>query len=187
MKNQFKKLKIASIMIAIAALTGCPESDDRKSSSHSQQQFIHVGPNWDALQKLDSNSSKFKIKPTIKKNFILGDDISFTLKSPKAGRLWVVFVDPNDEVNLLFPNPKQTDNTIAANKVITLPPKDGDWGVLAVEPTGQTIVSFIVTTGETDLNDVLSSSTKETMNEALSLIDASKQWSINTQIVTVKK
>ena len=181
-----------SALIAIMSLTACIEKDENASNDQSNStsqsvQYIHVGPNWDALQKLDTSTSKFKIKSNIKKSYKVGDKITASISSARSGKLWVVFVDPNDEVSMMFPNPQAQDNEIEANKTIKLPQPDSGWAIEAAEPLGQTIVSFIVTTGDLDLYDVLSSNDESTMNEALSIIDTSDQWSIQTHVVTVKK
>ena len=177
------------ILIAVALLiSACNQQTTSTGDDNKDDvQYIHVGPNWDALQKLDTSTSKFDIKTNIKKSYKLGDEITASVKSPRDGKLWVVFVDPNDEVSMMFPNGKSPNNEIEAGKSIKLPEPDSGWAIQAGEPTGQTIVSFIVTTGDLDLFDVLNSNTESTMNEALTLIDNSDQWSIKTHVVTVKE
>lgn len=195
MKNllNIKPILKLSALLAMISLTACFEKEDStnndqsNSATQSDVQYIHVGPNWDALQKLDTSTSKFKIKSSIKKSYKVGDKITASISSKRAGKLWVVFVDPNDEVSMMFPNAQSEANEIEANKTIKLPQPDSGWAIQAAEPLGQTIVSFIVTTGDLDLYDVLSSSNESTMNEALNIIDTSDQWSIQTHVVTVKK
>ncbi|MEZ5471334.1 MAG: DUF4384 domain-containing protein [Marinicella sp.] len=183
-----KKLNYLFIIAAILSIAACKQqADSTNVANNNDVQYIHVGPNWDALQKLDTSSSKFSITSKIKKSYQLGDQITASVKSDRSGKLWVVFVDPNDEVTLMFPNAKSPDNEIGAGKTIKLPEPDSGWAIQAGEPIGQTIVSFIVTTGDVDLFDVLNSSTESTMNEALTLVDTSDQWSIETHVVTVEK
>ncbi len=180
-------LKTTILFTAFFSLMACNQDKNQSNNTQTDDvKYIHVGPNWDALQKLDTSTSKFDIKTSIKKSYNLGDEITASVKSPRDGKLWVVFVDPNDEVSMMFPNPKSPDNEIEAGKSITLPEPDSGWAIQAGEPTGQTIVSFIVTTGDVDLFDVLNSSSDTTMNEALTIIDTSDQWSIKTHIVNVK-
>jgi len=187
------KIKLLSLIMAMLLLNACQDQNNNptdaqvNNASNDDVKYIHVGPNWDALQKLDVSTSKFKIKTSIKKSYKVGETISVTAKSARSGQLWVVFVDPNDEVSMMFPNKQAPNNTITADKLITLPGDNSDWAIQASEPLGQTIVSFIVTTGEVDLNDVLSSNNESTMNEALSILDTSNQWSIQTHVVSVSE
>lgn len=190
MKNTITKL-IALCLILVLTACNQQQSEPQKTQSpvagtQDTVKYIHVGPNWDALQKLDTSTSKFKISGQIDKSYKLGDKINATITSTRSGKLWVVFVDPNDEVSMMFPNKIANDNNIEANKPITIPGDNPDWSIQAGEPAGQTIVSFIVTTGNVDLKDVLNSGKQSAMKEALKIVDTSDQWSIQTHIVSVE-
>ena len=184
-------IKLLTITLVLV-LTACPQKDEQAQdkppgdNSSTHVEYIHVGPNWAALQKLDTKKSQFELNTSIKKVYKIGEEITMTVKSERTGKLWVVFVDPNDEVTLMFPNKQDADNTIKAKQLITLPESiDSGWAVRAGEPLGQSIVSFILTTGDVDLSQVLSTNNENTVSKALSMVDTSNQWAIQTHVVSV--
>jgi len=175
--NIMKLLKNIVIgLLVVVGLTACNEKDN----------YVKVGPNWDALYKLDEKKSSFDIHIKLKKSYLLGDEMTLSVTSPKEGKLWVVYVDPNDKVSLMYPNPMVTDNTIKASNKLTIP-ADNSWAVEAVEPLGHSLIAFIVTTGDGDLMDVFKSSESKGISKAIRLVEATPAWSMEKHVVEVKK
>ncbi len=165
----------ASLVIVLIVLTGCKEKE-----------YIHVGPNWNALNKLESSENQFEVTGKVADSVKLGDSLQFDVTSERAGRLWVVQVDSNDAVNVLIPNDVYTNNTITANETLTLPPSDASWEMYADEPKGSSIIAFIVTTGNTDIRDVLGGG-GDSMDKALRITRVAESWGIDKHVVDVKE
>lgn len=149
-----------------------------------EEKYIHVGPNWAALNDLKPSDKTFGVDARGERDLKLGDEITFTVTSTKAGKLWVVQVDPKDRVTLLFPNEQAKENALSANKPFNVPPKDANWDITAGEPAGKSIVAFIVTTGGTDLQDVLGQ--QKNMTKALRLVERTPAWGLEKVVVDVK-
>jgi hypothetical protein len=170
--NVFKK--IAAIVLFSSALAACGENE-----------YVHVGENWDALNQLNSEKAGFDVIVKLKKSFMVGDEMQLSVTSPKDGKLWVIYVDPNDKVNMMFPNDFAQDNTIKAKKPIALP-TSADWAIEAFEPKGHSLIAFIVTTGDTNLNDVFSQAESEGVSKALRLVRSQGDWAMEKHVVEVK-
>ncbi len=153
-------------------------------TSCKQEEYVHVGSNWDALHKLKAPENTFNVRVSGVKKAKLGDDLSFKVTSDKSGKLWIVQADPGDELTILFPNEKMHDNTISAGKSVQVPPKDADWSIEASEPAGKSIVAFVVTTGDINIADVLSG--EKDMSKALRIVDKSDEWGIEKMVVDIK-
>lgn len=146
-------------------------------------EYVHVGPNWDELNNIKSSKKTFKVKATLKDKLKLGDKLEFEINSEQTGKLWIVRVDPNDEVQMLFPHDHAKDNTINANKSMNIPSKTARWHLEASKPVGKSIVAFIVTTGDTSLADVINK--QKSMPKALRLVESSPQWGIDKHVIDV--
>ena len=104
---KFKQILFPALIIFIAVFLGANALADEKGI-----QYIHVGPNWAAVNELPPSQKTFRVKVYGKERYQMGDEISFSVKSKKDGRLWVVQVDSTDNMTLLFPNPGAGDNRI---------------------------------------------------------------------------
>ncbi len=169
-----KQYIIASLILfmTISGLIGCKE------------EYIHVGANWDALYKLKAPEKTFSVGVRGKEQAKLGDDLSFKVASEKNGRLWIVQVDPDDSLTLLFPNEKMSDNAISADKSLVIPPENADWGIEASKPIGKSIVAFFVTTGDTDIHDVLSQG--KDISKAIRLVQDSDEWGVEKLVIDIE-
>lgn len=165
--------KVAALIILPIVLVGCGEKE-----------YVHVGPNWDALHELSNEKAGFDVKVKLKKSFMVGDEMKLSVTSPKDGKLWIVYVDPNDKVNVMFPNEFATDNSIKAKKALSLP-TSSDWAIEAFEPKGHSLVAFIVTTGNTNLSDVFAQADTKGVSKALRLVRTQGEWAMEKHIVKV--
>lgn len=124
----------------------------------NQKEYVHVGENWAALNNLNPSRSSFSVNARTHSSYQLGEDLNFQITSARDGRLWVVRVDPDDEAVVLYPNAYTGDNTVLAGENVQIPPAGADWALEASEPLGESIVAFIVTTENTDIEEVLNAS-----------------------------
>lgn len=147
--------------------------------------YVHVGPNWDSIHKLASNDRSFNVTAYGAGSVRLGDRVRFSVTSAKSGRLWVVRVDPNDEIGVLFPNNVSGTNWIDAGKTVSVPPAGENWDILADRPVGLSTVAFIVTDPDTDLSDVLGGQ-NASMSKAISFVQTRPSWGIDHIVVDVQ-
>jgi hypothetical protein len=76
-----------------------------------------------------------------------GDLLTATVRSERAGYLYLFNVDVDGEVTCLFPNKSQSNNKIEANTDIVVPdPNKPDFRIRVDEPTGRELLKAIVTT-----------------------------------------
>ncbi len=120
-----------------------------------QQKYVHVGKNWDEVYHMSPPEKSFRVKAKGDRAAALGEEMQFSVESERTGRLWVLQVGPDDRATVIYPNEVATENRITANEVVEIPPDGAEWAIVAEEPAGETILAFVVTTGDLDLEDVL--------------------------------
>lgn len=161
------------ILMALAALlVGCP----------SKTEYIHVGPNWAALQDLEPENT-FRFGLSTPDQVVLGDAYEIRVTSARAGRLWVIQVDGEDRVDVLFPNAHERDNSVEADATVRVP-GDGARFELNAEDPGLSYIAAILTQGDTSL-DVVFTQGKEQMQEAIRIARQADAWAIERRIVEV--
>jgi hypothetical protein len=151
--------------------------------------YENIGPNRAALYDLKSSDRAFKVEVTGVDVASMGDLLTFQVRSEEAGRLWVLQVDPEDNLSVIFPNKYTGENHIAPGENIHIPPKGADWVIEAWEPVGQSILAFIVTQGEADLDEVFGQQKNMAgdMDKALNIVTASPNWGLEKMVVDVKR
>ncbi len=168
--------KIMPIMLGLIlalGLVGC-----------ATQQYVHVGENWAALNNLEPSGNVFRVMAWGPETIQVGEQINFRILSAEPGRLWVVQVDPEDNLSLLFPNDLSRNNTINDNVEVHIPPADAAYSIEASEPAGRSVVAFIVTQGSTDLNEALTQ--KDGLAKALELVRDDPAWGLRKLVIDVK-
>lgn len=153
-------------------------------ASDKAVEFVHVGPNWAALNALRAPGNSFPVSVRGETNLKLGENLRFLVKSAKEGKLWVVQVDPKDRISILVPNSHLRDNKIPANKAIAIPSDGSAFSIQATEPKGKSILCFIVTTGNTDLREALGSG--KAIAKALTVVETAPAWSFRNVVVDVR-
>ena len=149
-----------------------------------KKEYVHVGSNWDAINKLQKPENTFSVQVAGTGSVKVGEPLRYTVTSEKNGKLLVVQVDPKDEVSMLFPNSKARDNSIQANNPLTVPPADDSWSIVADEPKGESIVVFVVTTGDTDIDDVINN--EKSMKKAIRVVEKAESWGFSKKVVEVR-
>ncbi len=108
------------------------------------------------LSQLNAHLSAPKLKVEQPNGiYRIGDPIRFRVTSAQTGQLWVVQIDPADNVTLLYPTATNTDNRISANLATDLPNASWQREWLAGQPMGESQVAFIVTPLNKTLDDVM--------------------------------
>ena len=148
-------------------------------------EYVHVGANWDALQTLEPPDETFDVEVRANDRYEVGEKLSVRVQSAKAGRVWIVRVDPDDEVSLIFPNQFAKDNAIEAGEWLSIPAEGSRWSLEADEPVGASMVAAIVTVGDADLDDVLGS--EKSIPKALRLVEADPSWAVAKKVIEVEK
>lgn len=162
------------VCFALVLFAGCAKT-----------QYVHVGANWNAVHNLKESEKGFRVVVEGPVVANLGDDLSFTVTSEKSGRLWVVRVDPNDALGMLFPNQLSGTNWIDAGKIVHLPGKNAQYAIATEKPKGVSTIAFIVTDPDTDLSAVLTGQ-QASMEKALSIVRTMPSWGISHLVVDVK-
>lgn len=171
-------LRIIFAIAVLCLISGC---NDENSSSNVE--YVHVGPNWDAVHNLPPSDKTFKVKIKTSQKIKEGETLKFSVNSEKKGELWIVQVDPEDRVTLLYPNEADKNNTIEKTAWVSIPADDKDYEIAAGKPYGKSTIAVIVTTRHTDLDDVLGA--MKNMSKALVLLETEPSWGIGHVVVDV--
>ncbi len=178
-----KTIIISLLLMACLSFLGCKEQEQQQATSPAPQtEYIHVGPNWNAVYTINEPDNKVDISVKSKEKLKVGEQMTFSVKAQKGGRLWVLQVDPDDNVTTLFPNKLDKNNAIKANQAFTLPPDGANWSIAASKPTGKSVVAFIVTTGDADLSDAMAS---KNMKKSLQIVEQAPAWGIAKVVIDV--
>ncbi len=146
--------------------------------------YVHVGPNWEALNELSEGDGGVTVTVDVDQAaFKIGEQFRFRVTSSAQGRLWAVFVDPDDRTSLLHPLRPGDANEIDAGTVVEIPDPAAGVAIEAVEPPGPSVVAFIVTTGNLDLFDALREG--GSVSKALHLVEESGHWGIAKRVVEI--
>ena len=176
-KKNIKTWTLSLLALTILLLTGF--------NCQAKTEYIHVGPNWNAIHNLKASEGAFSVKIKGDARLETGDTIKISVKSKKEGRLWVIQVDAEDTVSLLFPNKKDKDNRVAAGKWHRFPADDSNYRIVATKPLGKSTIAAIVTTGETTLDDVFQG--QKSMSKALTILPKEPAWGVAHIVVDVKE
>ena len=119
-------------------------------------------------------SSKFHVAFTAPDTPIpLGHAIAFTVKSSKAGYLNLVEIEPNGQVQVVFPNQLKTQNYIQARTAIRIPSDIGGFDFKAIPPVGKSRVVALVTPTPLDIS--ASSATAAETSKAAQILSIFRQ------------
>ena len=135
------------------------------------------------MENLKSTNDQFRVELTGKAKLNLGDEMVFQVSSSQTGRLWMVQVDPNDEVTFLFPNMPEQDNRIMGNKPVQIPPASADWVIEAGEPKGESLVAAVVTAEKFDLYKNMGTKSTKKLADILS---NAQDWGVGRMVITVE-
>ena len=167
--------------LVVLGLIGCQQKPEKETST-SQIEIIGK-PNRAAIENLKSTNDQFQVVVTGQSKLKLGDEMAFQVSSSQTGRLWMVQVDPNDEVTFLFPNTAGQDNRILGNKPVKIPPASSDWVIEASEPKGKSLVAAVITAEKFDLYKNMGTKSTQSLADILS---NAQDWGVGRMVVTVE-
>jgi len=169
------------VLASLMLLTAC----------EPKKEYIYVGENWQVLHQLSLNKPKFKVSAALNKKYQVGEKFSLQVTSEKAGNLWIVQVDPNDEISFILPSKLISNQLIGAGEVRSIPDAKSSISVKAVEPIGDSLFAIIVTTEKVNWQLPSDTTDKHLQNKLLSdFINAIKKtddWAISSYVVSVMK
>ncbi len=172
-----KSTSVALLSLGLL-LAGCNET------------YVPVGSNWNRLHQLKPDSETFLVNGEhagFGNQYKIGEPIKLSITSERSGQLWVVAVDPKDQIELIYPNHKDSNNHIRAGQKVSLPAADAKWDFAVDGPAGPMLIAYIVTTGDTRVEDVLGAVDDKDMDKAIRLVDRRGAWGIARQVVNVKE
>jgi len=153
------------------------------------KQYVNVGPNWAALHNAKPSKDSFPVELKAADHAKLGDNLALSIHSWRDGYLWLVQVDPNDTLSVLYPNQLSDDNRIAADQWQSIPRKGQNWNIEAMKPTGDCILMAIVTTTPGDINTVLDAlkNPQGSTEKSLRVVSGDAAWGMAKHIITIEE
>ncbi len=149
--NRFvgKALGLGIVGLALLLLGACND------------QYVHVGERWAALDQLAAPTDAIVVQVSGPSSGAVGDPVRFTVTPRDNGYLWVVQVDSQDRVSLLFPNEVEPDNQVTGGRERVIPGEG--YKLVLDKPTGVHLLAFIVTSQEDGLARVLPPQVRDTL------------------------
>ncbi len=124
-------------------------------------QYVHVGERWAALDQLAAPADALVVQVSGPRSGTVGDPVRFTVTPRDSGYLWVVQVDSQDQVSLLFPNEAEPDNQVAGGRERVIPGEG--YKLVLDKPTGVHLLAFILTSQEDGLGQVLPAKVRDAL------------------------
>lgn len=142
--------------------------------------------NMAALETLKqpANGIKVDVEANAGGTYQVGDPIRFKITSAKAGKLWIVAVNSENQAELLFPQGADDENTLDAGQEVMFPPRDSKQVMYAAKPLGKTALAFVVTGKGVELGDIVSLKNGELRNVSFG---SDSQWGVAKLTVKVEK
>lgn len=104
-----------------------------------------VRSNAELMERLMTNS-KFMVSIRARNRDIsIGQEITFEVASSKDGYLNLVELEPNGNLNVIFPNSFKQENRVRADQEVAIPRDIGGFRFVAVEPPGASQIVALVT------------------------------------------
>jgi len=132
---------------------GLPQHPELMSQSFLGTRYLRdlfVSTPQTLLAGLEDPRPPFRVEVWVtekgKKSFLIGEKLVFSVRSERKGYLYLLAVDSQKTVTLLFPNHLDRDNYIMAGTVATVPGAEFLSEILADEPVGQDTIIAVVST-----------------------------------------
>lgn len=169
--RRIRYLGVAAALAAALSLSACNDE----------------GGNWQALNKLSAPANGAQVSLKVARQAAIGENLTLEVTSSLPGKVWVVAVDKDDRVTVLFPNHLDQGNAIAANYPMPVPAAGARWTITATEPAGRTLYGVFVTAGNVDLRDVLGAVSKGGIAKAFAIGSVPDSWGLARAEVNVVK
>lgn len=179
-RNGFRKIAWWwLVLLAALALSACRE------------EYVHVGEHWAALSKLAEPADPIAVRVSGPDSGAVGDKVQFKVTARDDGYLWVVAVDSEDRVSLLFPNDEERDNRVTGGRERLVP--GGSYAFVLDKPTGVHLLAFVVTSQERGLDQVLPAPVRDALQRDTAedtqtmgvVLDRGLRWGWQKQVLKV--
>jgi len=180
-------------LIAIVALTlGACAQTPIQPTTPPEPTYVYVGDNWRALQTLQPPPNAIQVSVQAPEQGSLGQQVQFQVTPNDNGYLWLIQVDANDQVELLFPNQDEPENYVRAGNNVILPGRAGYYYYLD-RPLGQNLLTFIITEEKNDITQVLPPRIRDALYQGQHTQQVrhglttrqGRDWGINRHVITV--
>lgn len=180
--------KILSLLIigGMYFFTAC--SDQKEELTAQENQYIHVGENWQALSGMESSEGQ-EIKVFSKsQKYKIGEEMHFEITSKTDGLLYVVYTSDKDTSLLLYPNKMSSSNKIKAGQTFMLPPKESEWKIQAAEPAGKSLLTFFIFPNEAmALQKLKNYTSMPVATKQLVLVEEPERYTVDSVVVETVK
>ncbi|MCB1811147.1 MAG: DUF4384 domain-containing protein [Candidatus Competibacteraceae bacterium] len=185
------KKNISFLAIFLLALSGCVQPP--VAPAPATPTYVYVGDNWRALDSLTPPVNSIQLAVQAPEEGTLDQKIQFQVTPNDNGYLWIVQIDANDQVQLLFPNNEEPENYIRVGNTITLPGRSGYYYYLD-RPLGQNLLAFIITSEKDGISQVLPPRIKDVLyksRDSRRFIRGVKyrqqqDWGVTKHVITVR-
>ncbi len=140
-------------LLSLSILAGCAVQPPKSP----EKNYVYVGDNWRSIDSLTPPADALGLKVEAPENGALGDSVRFHVTPHESGYLWVLQVDSNDELTVLFPNSEERKHWVVAGSTRAIPGNLGDYVLYLGRPVGEQLLAFIVTGDKKGLQHVLPS------------------------------
>lgn len=156
-----------------------------------REEYVHVGERWASLSKLAEPTDPISVRVDGPTSGAVGDKVQFKVTARDDGYLWVVEVDSEDRVSLLFPNDEERDNRVTGGHERLVP--GGSYSFVLDKPTGVHLLAFVVTSQEHGLDQILPASVRDVLQRDAAAsaqpmgvtLDRGLRWGWQKQVLKV--
>lgn len=156
-----------------------------------REEYVHVGERWASLSKLAESADPIAVRVDGPAGGAVGDKVQFKVTSRDDGYLWVVEVDSEDRVSLLFPNDDERDNRVTGGRERLVP--GGSYSLVLDQPTGVHLLAFVVTSQDRGLDRILPASVRDALRRDAAegaqpmgvTLDRGLRWGWRKQVIKV--
>ncbi len=139
------------------------------------------------IQGLPTPNKPIALQFKAKEHVNIGDPMHLSLWTEQNGRLWLLIVEPDNSISLIYPNKNAMDNTVIAKQWISIPAKEADWRIVAAAPGGISQLIAILTPPDIDLEaDLLALNNASQLSDIHETLNALETWGIQTKTITVE-
>lgn len=182
----FRTTVLLFVTISVSLSNFAQANDDGRARAVVVEEIRNDNPAFVVRVDVDRKNRVYRV----------GDVMTVTVRSSRAGYLYLLYRQADGKVACLFPNQLQSDNKIPANKDIIVPAANARFRLRIAEPTGQEVLKAIVTLKPVKALEVANLvksvatpiATKDIRAVRVEVIDTPKDWAEHhVRIRTVAK
>ncbi len=126
--------------IALISLSGNGLCEERPDGRYAGQRAIYVE---DFLNRQPAFTVRVDVDRK-DRTYVVGDSVHVSVRSDRAGFLYLFYLQADGETAVLFPNRRQTDNRIEAKRTVPVPEENALFKLRVGLPTGKELLKAIV-------------------------------------------